>query len=163
MRGENTCRRAGGPSARILERVPDRRHRHLAATPALALVATLALSSPALATTLVRYEKSGGIAGIHLAMTVTRAGTAQVTVNHGGTPARHRLTSRQVSALKRDLRDARFSTLKALYKPGTPVADGFTQTVRYAGRTVTVRDGGRPPARLSRLLARLSRIAANDV
>ena len=104
-----------------------------------ALLSALALASPASAAkTLVSYEQSGGIAGIR----------------------RFKLARAELHALKRDLRDARFSTLLSLYDSEVPIADGINQTVRYAGHRVTVSTGGRPPARLRKVLDRLSRVAA---
>jgi hypothetical protein len=65
---------------------------------------------------------------------------------------------RQLRALKRELRAARFRSLKRTYRPATPVFDGITQTVRYRGRAVTVTSGARIPARLTRVIARLARL-----
>jgi hypothetical protein len=127
---------------------------------ALLAAASLAVASPAAAKTLVRYEKSGGIAGIQTTLTITTGGGATVKGRIASATRRFKLTSTQLRGLRKALRDARFSTLRALYAPNVPIADGFTRGVRYAGRSVTVRDGGKPPARLSRLLERLERFAS---
>jgi hypothetical protein len=126
----------------------------------LALLASLALASPAAAKTLVRYEKSGGFAGIQVTLSVSDAGGATLTRGRGAGARHFKLTSTQLRGLRKALRDARFSTLRALYAPKVPIADGFTRSVRYAGRAVTVRDGAKPPSRLSRLLERLEKLAS---
>jgi hypothetical protein len=122
--------------------------------------ASLALASPAAAKTLVRYEKSGGFAGIQVTLSVSDAGSATVTRGRLGNDRRFKLTSTQLRGLRKALRDARFSTLRARYAPKVQIADGFTRSVRYAGRGVTVSDGARPPARLSKLLERLEKLAS---
>jgi hypothetical protein len=136
------------------------RRRTLARTSALAAVLSLALASPAAAKTLVRYERSGGIAGIQLTMTVTDAGGVRIARARTSEVTRFALPASQRRALARALRDARVSTLRGRYAPSTPIADGFVQTVHYAGHDVTVQDGARPPARLGSLLSRLGRLAA---
>ena len=137
----------------------------LAALAALATVAVLAATSrapasPAATKTLVRFEKSGGFAGIQVTLSVTDAGSASVTRGRLGKDRRFKLTSTQLRGLRKALRDARFSTLRALYAPKVQIADGFTRSIRYAGRRVTVRDGAKPPVRLSRLLVRLEKLAS---
>ena len=131
---------------------------------ALVLCAGCALVAPspvaAGAKTLVSYELSGGIAGIRTSLSVTIGGSARITSNRTTGIERFKLTSSQLRALKRDLRDARFSTLRSLYDSKAPISDGINQTVRYAGYRVTVGMGGRPPARLRKVLDRLSRLAA---
>jgi hypothetical protein len=126
------------------------------------VLASLALASPASAgpKTLVSYEQSGGIAGTQTALSVTVGGSARLTTSRVAGIKRFRLTAAQLRGLKRDLRDARFSTLRSLYDSRVPVADGISQTVRYAGYRVTVSTGGRPPARLREVLMRLSGLAS---
>ncbi len=127
-------------------------------------LASLALASPAFAgpRTLVSYEQSGGIAGIQTSLSVTVGGSARLTTSRVPGITRFKLTLAQLRALKRDLRDARFSTLRTLYDSKEPIADGIAQTVRYAGYRVTVSTGGRPPDRLRRVLMRLSRLASRS-
>jgi hypothetical protein len=125
------------------------------------LLASLVLASPAgAAKTLVTYEQSGGIAGIQTSMSVTELGSARVTSSRSAGIKRFKLTASELRALKRDLRDARFSTLRSIYDSKSPVADGIAQTVSYARHRVTVSTGGRPPERLRRLLTRLGRLAS---
>jgi hypothetical protein len=128
-----------------------------------ALLASAALASPAsAATTLVSYEQSGGIAGIQTSLSVTVLGSARLTSSRVAGITRFKLTAAQLRGLRRDLRDARFSTLRTLYDSKDPIADGIAQTVRYAGRRVTVSTGGRPPERLRKVLTRLSRLASRS-
>jgi len=125
-----------------------------------ALVASLALAGPAGAKTLVSYEQSGGISGAQTAMSVTKLGGVRVTSSRAPGIRRFKLTPGELRGLKRDLRDARFETLRPIYDSKVPVADGIIQTVRYAGRRVTVSTGGRPPERLRKVLMRLARLAS---
>jgi hypothetical protein len=123
---------------------------------AVAVVASVAVSAPAHAGTLVRYERTGGIAGIRVSLSISDAGGARLMRSRPAAVRRYTLSGAQLRGLRRALREARFATLAALYAGERPVADGFVQQVRYAGRIVTVRDGGRPPPRLRRLLTRLA-------
>lgn len=125
-----------------------------------ALAASLAPASPAAAKTLVSYEQSGGIAGFQTAMSVSVGGMASVTSNRSAGIERFRLSAAQLRALKRDLREAHFSTLRRIYDSKVPVADGISQIVRYAGFRVTASTGGHPPARLRKVLTRLARLAS---
>jgi hypothetical protein len=132
----------------------------IARTLVVSVGAALALASPAAAKTLVSYQLSGGIAGISQSLTVSELGSARLVPSRTADPRRFKLTAAQLRGLRRDLRDARFSTLHAEYASKVQVADGIAQTVGYAGRRVTVSTGGRPPARLSKLLARLGRLVS---
>jgi hypothetical protein len=71
---------------------------------------------------------------------------------------RFSVSAKQLRALKRELRAARFRTLKRRYQPETQVFDGITQTIRYRGKAVSVSSGADVPARLSKVLRRISRI-----
>ena len=119
----------------------------------VALVAAVSGAPVAGARTLVSYEVTGGFAGTSDIVTVSTTGVVRSADRRGR--ARDRLSEARLGALRRALRDARFSTLKRRYAPKGVVNDGLVQTVRHAGRTVVVETGGRPPARLRRLLARL--------
>lgn len=132
----------------------------LARTIVLSALASLALASPAAAKTLVSYSKTGGIAGISVSMTVSDGGSARVTASRMGAATRFALSSAALRGLRRALKDARFSTLKRRYVSRYPVSDGITQVVRYAGRTVSVTDGAKPPERLRKLLSRLNGLAS---
>ena len=126
------------------------------------LLAGLALASPVGAgpKTLVSYEQSGGIAGIQTSLSVSVGGSARVTSSRTSGIKRFKLTAAELRGLKRDLREARFSKLRSLYDSEVPVADGISQTVRYAGCRVTVSTGGRAPERLRKVLTRLDRLAS---
>jgi hypothetical protein len=101
---------------------------------------------------LVSYARTGGFAGLRESLTVFRGGA--VTSTNGS----FRLSARRLAALEAALRSARFSTLARRYPADYPVSDGFVYRVEYASRAVTVEDGGRPPARLRRVLALLTDI-----
>ena len=126
----------------------------------LAVLATFAATATATAEAkqLVRYDVGGGIAGISERLTVARDGTARQTGNRRGNDHRFRLSSKQLRGLRRDLKNARFSTLQRRYRPKDVVNDGIAQSVTYKGRSVSVSTGAKYPARLQRLLQRLGRI-----
>jgi hypothetical protein len=124
----------------------------------LTVLLSLGLATAAPAKTLVRYTRSGGIAGEQTALKVNRDGAAKLT-RRADTPSSFTLTATQLRKLKRALRDAGFATLDADYGPRDGVvADGITETVTYAGRTVSASTGGSPPARLERVLVRLRKL-----
>jgi hypothetical protein len=125
------------------------------------ILAALALSLAAPATAgakqLTRYDVGGGIAGRYDRLIVATDGKAHQTGDSG----EHRFTvsSKQLRALKRELKAARFSSLKRQYKPKFQVFDGITQTIRYRGKAVSIYSGAdNIPTRLSRVLRRISRI-----
>ena len=99
----------------------------------------------------------GGIAGRYDKLVISTGGKADQTGDSG----EHHFTVRakQLRALKRELRAARFSTLKRRYKPKFQVFDGTVQAIRYRGKTVSVYLGAEGiPDRLSKVIRRLSRI-----
>jgi hypothetical protein len=104
---------------------------------------------------LVRYERSGGLAGIRDELTVRRSGRATVIRLRPPSSTTFVLSCRRLRALRTALVDARFATLAPVYAPDSPVADGLVESVSYGGRTVRVLTGAEPPRRLDRLLALL--------
>ena len=124
----------------------------------LAVLATFAATATAEAKQLVRYSVGGGIAGISERLIVARDGTASQSGNRRGSDHRFKLSAKQLRGLRRDLKDARFSTLKRRYRPEHVVNDGIARSVTYKGRSVSVSTGATYPARLGRVLERLARI-----
>jgi hypothetical protein len=119
----------------------------------LALAAALVLAAPAgAATRLVRYDISGGLAPTSDSLVINTDGSARQS---GNANRRFELTAAQLRKLKRDLKAARFESLKRSYEPDEQVLDGSTQTVRYKGRSVSVYANADVPARLERVLRRL--------
>jgi hypothetical protein len=119
----------------------------------LAIAVALVMAAPAgAATRLVRYDVSGGIAGLSERLVVDSDGGARQT---GETTRCFRVSTTQLRKLERELEAARFSSLKRRYAPEVPVADGTTQSVRYKGYEVAVSTGADVPARLDRALRRL--------
>ena len=116
-----------------------------------------AAAAPAHAARLVRYDVGGGIAGLSERLVVERDGRAHQTDSRGD-EHRFRLSPRGLRALKRDLKAARFPSLKRSYRPDRLVLDGTTRLVRHRGRTVSVSTGADVPVRLQRLLRRLGRL-----
>jgi hypothetical protein len=122
------------------------------------VVALLVLAVPATADAkrLVRYDINGGLAPTSERLIVDRDGAARQT---GRAETRHfKLTAKQLSGLKHDLKLARFKSLRRAYQPEFPVMDGQTQTVSYKGRSVSVSTEATVPKRLSRVLRRLGRL-----
>jgi hypothetical protein len=122
------------------------------------LVAFLVLAVPASADAkrLVRYDLTGGLAPASERLVINTDGHARQTGRAGARS--FTLTAKQLSGLKRDLKDARFKSLKRTYQPEFPVMDGQTRTVSYKGRSVSVATMAKVPTRLSRVLRRLARL-----
>ena len=122
------------------------------------LVAFLVLAVPASAQAkrLVRYDVTGGLAATSERLVVNTDGRARQTGRVG--VHSFKLTATQLRGLKRDLKDARFKSLKRSYQPEFPVMDGQTQMVSYKGRSVAVATMAKVPKRLSRVLRRLARL-----
>jgi hypothetical protein len=112
------------------------------------------------AAVLVRYERTGGLAGIRDELRVRRSGRASLDQSRGQSPAMFILTCRRLRALRTALVEARFATLDPVYAPESPFADGLVESVSYGGRTVRVLTGAEPPRRLDRVLALLREIVA---
>ena len=122
----------------------------------IVLAALLAGAASAEAKQLTRYDVGGGIAGRVDHLVITTGGTATQTGSSGD--HKFQPLDSSLRALKRDLRDARFSTLKRRYRPSRTVFDGIGQSVRYRGKTVSVSTGAEYPRRLARVLERLARL-----
>jgi hypothetical protein len=105
---------------------------------------------------LTRYDVGGGIAGRVDQLVITTGGTATQSGSSGD--HRFKLSTRQLRDLKRDLKAARFDSLKRRYRPSRTVFDGIGQSVRYRGKTVSVSSGAKYPKRLARVLERLARL-----
>jgi hypothetical protein len=122
------------------------------------LVAFLVLAVPASADAkrLVRYDVTGGLAPANDRLVVNTDGHARQTGRAG--VRSFKLTAKQLSGLKRDLKKARFKSLKRSYQPEFPVMDGQTHTVGYKGRSVSVSTMAKVPKRLSAVLRRLGRL-----
>ena len=120
----------------------------------LAVLLALLAPAPAAASTLVSYSRVGGIAGESTSLVVKRDRHAQRTSNRGD-DRDWRLSKKRYRALRDALRAAHFATLAPSYAPPYVVNDGFTETVRFRGHTVSVSTGGDPPPRLERALDRL--------
>lgn len=112
------------------------------------------------AAVLVRYERTGGFAGIREVLTVRRSGSATVVRLRGSGETTIRLSCARLRALRTALVRARFASLAPVYVPDTPVSDGFVESVSYGGRTVRVLTGAEPPPRLARVLAILRDIVS---
>ena len=126
----------------------------------IAVLAAFATTATADAKVLVRYGLSGGLAGISERLVIHGDRSAEQTGGRGG--GEHSLdfkvSVKQMRALRRELKAARFSSLRRVYEPKHVVNDGFAQTVTYRGHRVVVYTGAECPARLHRVLRRLGRI-----
>jgi hypothetical protein len=122
----------------------------------LCVLALLTGAASAEARQLTRYDVGGGIAGRADTLVITTGGSATQSGSSGD--HEFKLSTRSLRALERDLRAARFSTLRRRYRPRTTVFDGIARSVRYRGKTVSVSTGARYPERLARVLERLARL-----
>jgi hypothetical protein len=99
---------------------------------------------------------TGGLAPTSERLVVNGDGHARQT-GRGGVRS-FKLTAKQLSGLKRDLKKARFKSLERAYQPQFPVLDGQTHTVSYKGRSVAVYTMAKIPERLRRVTRRLTRL-----
>ncbi|MFF0062047.1 protealysin inhibitor emfourin [Streptomyces sp. NPDC005279] len=114
------------------------------ATPASTPASASASANPAPARPLVGVTVTGGIAGVHNTLLVQDDGTYTTSSRTG--PARTgRMTPAELAALRRALEKADFAHLPR-EATGSPIADGFTYRLTYAGHTVTTDDTTRLPA-----------------
>jgi hypothetical protein len=120
----------------------------------LAVLLALLVPAPATAATLVDYFRVGGIAGEETHLNVQRDRTATVESNRGS-KRNWRMSRKRYRHLRSLLRAARFAGLAPRYEPEGVVNDGFTETVRFRGHTVSVETGSDPPRRLERVLTAL--------
>ena len=120
----------------------------------LAVLLALLAPAPAAASTLVTDSRVGGIAGESTSLVVHRDRHAERSSNRAGDHS-WRLSKKRYRALRRALRAAHFATLEPRYGPEFVVNDGFTETVRFRGHTVSVETGGDPPPRLEHALDKL--------
>jgi hypothetical protein len=124
--------------------------------PLIVVVGALVGAASAEAKQLTRYETGGGLAGHYDKLTISTGGKADQTGDSGEHD--FTLSAKTLRALKRELRAAKFKTLKRSYKPDVIVFDGTTQRITYRGRAVSIYTGAEIPKRLSTVLRRISRI-----
>jgi hypothetical protein len=126
----------------------------------LAVLAAFATTATAEAKVLVRYDLSGGLAGTSERLVIHGDRSAEQTGGRGR--GEHSLdfkvSAKQMRALRRELKAARFASLRRVYQPDYVVNDGFAQTVTYRGHRVVVYTGAEYPTRLHKVLRRLGRI-----
>jgi len=129
--------------------------RTLGATALVVLVATVSSSAAASPSSpLVRFEQTGGFAGIERGMTVQPSGRV---VSDGLPITVSRLSPARLDLLRERLADARWGTLRARYD--SSISDAYVYRITYAGRTIRIEEGATLPLRLARLDAMLERIA----
>jgi hypothetical protein len=126
----------------------------------LAVLAAFATTATTEAKVLVRYDLSGGLAGTSERLVIHGDRSAEQTRGRGR--GEHsldfRVSARQMRALRRELKAARFSSLRRVYQPKYVVNDGFAQTVTYRGHRVVVNTGADFPGRLHKVLRRLGHL-----
>ncbi|MET7620814.1 protealysin inhibitor emfourin [Streptomyces sp. NPDC005408] len=101
-------------------------------------------TTPAAARPLVAVTVTGGIAGVHNELLVRDDGT-YTTSTKTGPGGSGRMTPAELTALRRALEKADFARLPR-EATGSPVADGFSYRITYAGHTVTTDETTRLPA-----------------
>ncbi|MGW1494110.1 protealysin inhibitor emfourin [Streptomyces sp. NPDC002402] len=105
---------------------------------------TPAPTTPAAARPLVHVTVTGGIAGVRNDLLVRDDGT-YTTSTKTGPKGSGRMTPAELAELRRALEKADFARLPD-EATGSPVADGFTYRITYAGHTVTTDERTRLPA-----------------
>jgi hypothetical protein len=104
--------------------------------------------------TLVVYELTGGIAGIHERLDVRPDGAARIESGFGKVEVkRFKLTASELDGLRAARERVDFTKLEKQYGPDQPVADGVAETITADGYEVTVLTEGDPPPELARLIA----------
>ncbi len=121
------------------------------------MLATFATSAAADAKVLVRYDLTGGLAARSEHLVIDGDRQARQTSSRGGSH-HFKVSARQQRALRRELKAARFSSLRRVYRPDYPVNDGLAQSVSYSGHRVIVYTGADFPARLHTVIRRLGRL-----
>lgn len=117
---------------------------------------------PPTSRTLVSLVKTGGFAGISERVVVRRSGRVLVSNGRlrGGQARASRLGPRRLRRVRRAVRRAALPRHHAYTQP-PPVADAFHYRLATPGHVVTWDNpGGTPPARITRLAARLERLAS---
>jgi hypothetical protein len=123
---------------------------------ACAVLAFLAIATPATAAPRLVVERSGGIAGVHDRLVIGPHGAARVTHRDGTT---QRLPASRTRAVRSALRAARFATLATAYRPRGVVNDGFVYDLRAGGHRVHVEQGADGvPQRLQALIDAAGRL-----
>jgi hypothetical protein len=105
----------------------------------------------------IAYSRSGGIAGIVERVSIGSDGTARVQAGKPGKSRRFTLSRSERRGVRRAIDASGFAGLAPTYGQDQ-IADGFTTTVTYRHRTVTIFDDGQPPKRLTRLTTVLGAI-----
>jgi hypothetical protein len=123
----------------------------------VAVLATFATTASAEAKQLVRYDVTGGLAARSEHLVIDGDRQAKQSSSRGGSQ-HFKVSSKQQRALKRELKAARFSSLRRVYRPDYVVNDGLAKTVTYKGHRVVVYTGADYPARLQTVIARLGRL-----
>jgi hypothetical protein len=122
----------------------------------LTLLAALTGAASAEAKPLTKYQVGGGLAGRYSELTLQTDGRALQTGDNG--EHHFKVSAKRLRGLKSALKAAKFKTLKRSYAPDGQVFDGTTQVIHYRGKSVSVSSGAELPARLAKVINRLSRI-----
>lgn len=124
---------------------------------AVAALAALGCSAAGHQAALVKYRRSGGLAGGYTQLIVEKGEKARLTTGSG--TRRGLLGPKTRARLRRALRRAHFARLSPSYEPAAPVPDAFTHKITHAGHTVRAVDTA-VPSRLQAVIDILNRIAA---
>ena len=115
--------------------------------PALAFIAsTLLAACPSVnpqTSSLIEYERSGGIAGRTVRLVVQDNGEARFSAR--GDSANLAVGPDELARLKDLLQQIRFDTLRAEYRPSHAGADRFEYMIVHRGRRIVLQDGAVPP------------------
>ena len=92
---------------------------------------------------LVTFEQTSSSPESSAASSSTRSGRV---VSDGLSVTTHRLAAR-LRVLREALAQARFATLRRVYRSDTPIADGYVCGIDTPGRTIQVEEGAELPRR----------------
>ena len=106
---------------------------------------------------LVRYGRSGGIAGVNEQLIVQPDGRATLTAGVDSNPVEFRLSEAELNSLRGSFDEAGFAELYPDYRASTPGADFFQYEIAYGGHTVLTETEAGPPE-LEPVIAALDRI-----
>lgn len=95
-------------------------------------------------TSLLEYQRTGGIAGLDDRLVIDSAGKA--TLTRKGQEASFTVSADELKAIQDELEKVNFSGLEAEYLPVNPGADLFDYRLTYGGQTVHLVDTAVPEA-----------------
>jgi hypothetical protein len=115
--------------------------------------------APGPSDTIVVFERSGGLAGVHQRLDVRPDGAARLETGVSDVQVRRfRLSKGELDRLRAARERVDFASLERRYEPDQTIYDGVASTIRADGYEVTVLTEGGPPPELADLIAACGQI-----